>query len=357
MQQNHPIAYFSKKIGPHLQAASTYQRELHAIVEAIYKWRQYLLGRPFVIRTDHKSLRDLLQQVIHNPIQQYYTRKLLRFDFVIEYKAGKTNKAADVLSRLHEDAATSNSSLNSMIVISFAIPSFIATLKMENESLPDLLQLHSQHRDGSLPSNYSIHDGIVYFKGKYFLSPHSSLKDSLMLEFHATPLAGHMGIKRTLVRLASNFHWVGMRKDVVKFVSSCLICQQIKHSTQAPTGYLQPLPIPDKVWSHISMDFIVSLPLSRGYTVILVVVDRLTKFAHFGTLPTNFTATSTADLFVRMVVKLHGFPDSIVSDRDSLFLSKFWQQLFKLSGTSLSYSSAYYPQTDGQTEVVNRELE
>ncbi|KAL9432323.1 hypothetical protein AB3S75_027361 [Citrus x aurantiifolia] len=148
-----------------------------------------------------------------------------------------------------------------------------------------------------------------------------------------------------------------MRHDVEKFIRECLICQQTKYSTQAPVGLLQPLPIPNMVWDEVTMDFITGLPLSKGFSVILVVVDRLTKFAHFGPLPCQFTALKTAELFVDMVIKIHGFPSSIISDRDPVFLSNFWKQLFLLSGTTLRHSTAYHPQTDGQTEVVNRGLE
>ncbi|GJS47940.1 ty3-gypsy retrotransposon protein [Tanacetum coccineum] len=147
-----------------------------------------------------------------------------------------------------------------------------------------------------------------------------------------------------------------MRKSVEDFIKQCLICQQTKYSTQALGGYLQPLPTPMAVWEDVSMDFITGLPMSKGFTVILVVVDRFTKYAHFGTLPTEFNAHKVADVFLEIVIKHHGLPKTIVSDRDPIF-SKFWKQLFHLSGTQLNHSTAYHPQTDGQTEVVNRGLE
>lgn len=124
-----------------------------------------------------------------------------------------------------------------------------------------------------------------------------------------------------------------------------------------PYGLLQPLPVPQKVWEDISMDFITGLPSFQNNTVIFVVVDRLSKAAHFGMLPTSFTAAKVADLFSQMFCKLHGMPQSIVSDRDPIFCSHFWRELFTLSGTKLRMTTAYHPQSDGQTEIVNKCLQ
>ena len=141
------------------------------------------------------------------------------------------------------------------------------------------------------------------------------------------------------------------------FVQQCEVCQKAKHVHNLPAGKLQPLPVPAGTWQDLSMDFIEGLPKSEGYSVIMVVVDRLTKYAHFLPLKHPYTAPVVAKLFLNTVVKLHGFPHSIVSDRDKIFLSSFWRELFKLYGVQLAFSTAYRPQTDGQTERINQCLE
>lgn len=359
MQQEQPIAFFSKKLSPRLQASSTYTRELHAITESVQKWRQYLLGRFFVVRTDHKSIRKLLQQTIQTPEQHVYVRKLLGFHFRIEYRTESSNKAADALSRIPESApiASEPAALLTLTTVSTPISEILEVLRREATTLPDLIDLESSVKEGNQNQAFSVRNGLIFYHHRYYVSPFSSLIPKLLQEAHDSPMAGHAGIKRTLVRLATIYFWPNMCKSVEQHIATCLICQQTKYSTQPPAGLLQPLPPPAQVWEAVTMDFITGLPPSRGYTVILVVVDRLTKSAHFGPLPTGFTALKTAELFADIVVKHHGFPASIVSDRDPIFLSSFWQDLFKLCGTKLHHSSAYHPQTDRQTEVVNRGLE
>ncbi|CAL1383912.1 unnamed protein product [Linum trigynum] len=148
-----------------------------------------------------------------------------------------------------------------------------------------------------------------------------------------------------------------MAQVVKAYVESCNTCQRVKLSHLRPAGLLQPMPVPERVWEDISMDFIVGLPPSGGKTVVFVVVDRLTKYAHFMPLWHPYTAKSVAEQFVLGVVRHHGFPRSIVSDRDPVFLSRFWQEVFAMAHTVLRMSSAYHPQTDGQTEIVNKHLE
>jgi hypothetical protein len=148
-----------------------------------------------------------------------------------------------------------------------------------------------------------------------------------------------------------------MRQTISQYVQHCSICQQAKHSTTLPLGLLNPLPIPTNVLEDIAMDFITGLPNSCGFTVILFVVNRLTKFGHFFAMKKDYDSRQVADCIVQNIVKLYGMPKSIVSDRDKVFTSKFWQHLFKLHGTTLAMSSAYHPQNDGQSEALNKCLE
>ena len=148
-----------------------------------------------------------------------------------------------------------------------------------------------------------------------------------------------------------------MRADLKKHIRECGICQQMKHETCHPAGLLQPLPIPDKPWTAVSMDFVGGLPKSQRLDVVMVVVDRLTKYVHFIGLSHPNSAAKVAALFAQNVLKLHDMPTSIVSNRDPVFIAKFWAELFKLQGVQLAMSSTYHSQTDGQTEVVNKSLE
>lgn len=147
-----------------------------------------------------------------------------------------------------------------------------------------------------------------------------------------------------------------MKKDVQEFVGQCLISQSIKYSTGKPFGLMQPTETPQQIWEDVATDFIVGLPISKKNTCIMV-VDRLSKYAHFGPFPSSHSASQVAELFTSMMIKLHGVPRSIILDRDPIFTRKFWRKLFELMGNKLCMSSAYHPQSDGQFEVLNRCLE
>jgi hypothetical protein len=179
----------------------------------------------------------------------------------------------------------------------------------------------------------------------------------VLSELHATPTAGHSGFTKTYDRVKHSFLWDGMKQDIRNFVAECDVCQHNKGETFKSPSTLHPLLIPPAIWKDISMDFITNLPKSANKSVIMVVVDHLSKYAHLCALQNLFTTSTVAQIFMDQVFKLHGMPHSIVSDHDPTFTSNFWQELINIQGTELHLFTSYHPQTDGQTEVVNKCLE
>jgi len=295
------------------------------------------LGRPFTILTDHKSIRELMTQVIQTLEQHYYLSKLLGYDYSIQYKSGITNVVANALLRAH-------SPVEELLFLSIPQLDFLNDIKQSLEANLEFQQLTKSIQDSpTAHPDHTLYNGLILFKGRIWLNSDNPSIPSLLLEHHATPLGGHLGVAKTTHRIESIFFWSSLKRDVKRFIKECVTCQQNKNIHRRPSGLLQPLPASANVWEDLSMDFITHLPLSHGFTVILVVVDRYSKGVHLGALPTGFTAFNVATLFMKIICKLHGFPKSIASDRDPIFVSNFWRELFRLSGTRLRLSIAYHP--------------
>jgi len=291
MQRGHPIAYFSKQFCPKLLRSSTYIRELHAITSAVKCWRQYLLGHPFVILTDYKSLRELMTQPIQTPEQHVYLAKLLGYNYSIQYKAGHSNVVADALSRLTEDDNTAAM----YSILSIPHPKFLEDLKRELASSEEFHDLRKSVTDDPHQHPvFTLRDGLLLYKGRIWINCSSSFIALLLEEFHKSPLGGHMGLAKTLSRLQQSFYWEGIRQDTQKFIKQCVDCLQTKYVPQKPAGLLQPIPPLSRPWEDLALDFITGLPNSQGATVSMTIVDRFSKGAHFGSLPSNFTAHTMA---------------------------------------------------------------
>jgi hypothetical protein len=192
---------------------------------------------------------------------------------------------------------------------------------------------------------------MVAYADRLYIPPDSPL---LLEVVAATHDDGHEGVQRTLHRLRRDFFFPAMRRVVQDFVRACATCQRNKSEHLHPTGLLLPLPVPQAVWSDIGLDFIEALPRVGGKSVILTVVDRFSKYCHFLPLAHPYSAEPVAQAFFGEIVRLHGIPQSKVSDRDSVFTSAFWKELMRLTGTKLHMTSAFHPQSDGQTEAPTK---
>jgi transposase InsO family protein len=297
------------------------------------------------------SLKYLLAQKVSSPSQHIWLAKLLGFDYDIEYRKGKENIAADALSRCTNrqlfalTLSTISTNLLDEVKMSWATDT---TLQRIISNLTTDLSLHPQ---------YTWLNDHLYRKEKLVVGNNSTLQGKLIYIYHDSVIGGHSGVTVTAKRVGSLFYWRKQQKHVRAYVRECHICQKNKNENVKTPGLLQPLPIPQAPFVDISMDFVEGLPNSKGRNVVLVVVDRLSKYAHFIALSHPYTAASVANAFMHNIYKLHGLPASIVNDRDPVFLSRFWKDLFTHQGIQLLHSTAYHPQTDGQTEVVNMCLE
>lgn len=350
-QKGHPIAFVSRALGPRNKCLSVYEKEYLAILLAVQQWRPYLQLREFIIRTDHKSLTHLTDQRLHTDWQQKALTKLMGLQYTVQYKKGIHNGAADALSRKPVDA----SPLMAATVLKPVWLDNVAASYLSDSFVQQKLQKLAV--DPAAEPGYSLVDGLLRYKGRIWIGNDPELQRTIISAFHDSPVGGHSGFPVTYRRLISLFKWASMKGMVREFVRSCHICQQAKPERTLPAGLLQPLPVPSEPWEMASMDFVEGLPPSQRYNCILVVVDKLSKYAHFIPLRHPYTATKVADAFVDHVYKLHGMPQSLISDRDPIFTSQFWQTVFRATGTQLRMSTANHPETDGQTERVNQSLE
>eukprot|EP00253_Pinus_taeda_P002532 PITA_02532 len=317
-------------------------------------WRHYLMGRKFLLLTDHHSLTSYFSQPTLNARQARWMDFLSGFDFDIKHLQGKANRAADALSRKVQ-------SLYEVSITGWKNPflDIIKEISDQNTEYQQLKQQIQQSAGKDSQQEYTIDDaGIVYFKQRIYVPNQNKVKNLIMDEFHISHYAGHPGYQKMMTTIRKEYFWPGMKKDIVEYLARCLECQQIKAEHQHPTGLLQPLPIPEWKWEIISMDFITGLPrTTKNNDSIMVVVDKLSKAAHFIPVQSTYRAAQIAHVFMQNVFRLHGLPKTIISDRDVKFTSVFWKTLFAELGTQLNFSTAYHPQTDGQTEQVNQVVE
>ncbi|KAL0551449.1 hypothetical protein IC582_010537 [Cucumis melo] len=377
MQQGKVVAYASRQLKSHEQNYPTHDLELAAVVFALKIWRHYLYGEKIQIFTDHKSLKYFFTQKELNMRQRRWLELVKDYDCEILYHPGKANVVADALSRkvshsaalitrqapLHRDLERAEIAVSvGAVTMQLAQLTVQPTLRQRiidaQSNDPYLVEKRGLAEAGQAAEFSLSSDGGLLFERRLCVPSDSAVKTELLSEAHSSPFSMHPGSTKMYQDLKRVYWWRNMKREVAEFVSRCLVCQQVKAPRQKPAGLLQPLSIPEWKWENVSMDFITGLPRTlRGFTVIWVVVDRLTKSAHFVPGKSTYTASKWAQLYMSEIVRLHGVPVSIVSDRDARFTSKFWKGLQTVMGTRLDFSTAFHPQTDGQTERLNQVLE
>jgi hypothetical protein len=308
--------------------------------------------------------------------QRRWLEFLKDYDFELSYHPGKANVVADALSRksLHMSALMAREldlieQFRDLSLVCETTSSSVrlGMLKLTNDFLDEVK--NGQKRDLSLVNRLALINqgketdfkvdgsGIIRFRERVCVPDIPELKRKILEEGHRSGLSIHPGATKMYQDLKKLFWWPSMKKDVAEFVYACLICQKSKVEHQRPSGLLQPMFVPEWKWDSIAMDFVSGLPrTTKGNDSIWVIVDRLTKFAHFIAFKTGTLVPKLAEIYVEQIVKLHGIPSSIVSDRDPRFTSRFCESLQDALGTKLRLSSAYHPRTDGQSERTIQSL-
>ncbi|KAA0042188.1 pol protein [Cucumis melo var. makuwa] len=347
MQQGKVVAYASRQLKSHEQNYPTHDLELAAVVFALKIWRHYLYGEKIQIFTDHKSLKCFFTQKELNMRQRRWLELVKDYDCEILYHPSK-----------RAEIAVSVGAVTMQLAQLTVQPTLRQRIIDAQSNDPYLVEKRGLAEAGQAVEFSISSDGGLLFERRLCVPSDSAVKTELLSEAHSSPFSMHPGSTKMYQDLKRVYWWRNMKREVAEFVSKCLVCQQVKAPRQKPAGLLQPLSILKWKWENVSIDFITELrrPL-RGFTVIWVVVDRLTKSAHFVPGKSTYIANKWTQLYMSEIVRLHGVPMSIVSDRDARFTSKFWKGLQTAMGTRLDFSTAFHPQTDGQTERLNQVLE
>lgn len=360
-----PVAFASRKLNSAERNYPTYEKELLAVVWALQHFRHYLDGKKVLrVATDHSTLRHLLTQPKLSARRARWFEQLAEFNIDIQHVAGKLNFVADALSRRPDyvDAQSVSACTTggrqpqaNNIIVQDINPDFLQILLDAYATEP-----HTFDSDADV----RINSEGLYVKqvgdNRVICIPGScaDLIKSIISNHHDQPWAVHPGIGRTLSSIQRFYYWPRMDVSVAEYVAHCDVCQRVKHNNKRQPGLLQPLPIPEKPWQHIQLDIITHLPedTAAKYNCILTVVDRLTKMAHFIPCKVTDTAEDVFKHFMSTVFRLHGLPESILSDNDTRFTSTFWRDAFDNLGVKLLFTSAYHPQTDGLSERTTRTI-
>ncbi|GJU36764.1 putative reverse transcriptase domain-containing protein [Tanacetum coccineum] len=333
MQKEKVIAYASRQLKVYEKNYTTHDLELGSVVFSLKIWRHYLYGTRCTVFTDHKNLQHILDQKELNMRQRRWLELLSDYDCDIRYHPGKANVVANALSQAQIEAQKPENLVNEDVggIIRRGIPKE----RLEPRA-----------------------DGTLCLHGRSWLPCYGDLRSVIMHESHKSKYSIHPGSEKMYQDVKKLYWWPNMKADIATYVSKCLTCARVKAEHQSPSGLLVQPEIPEWKWDIITMDFITKLPKSpQGFDTIWVIVDRLTKSAHFLPIRENDPLDKLTRLYLNRIVARHGIPATIICDRDGRFTSNFWKSFQKALGTNISMSTAYHPETDGQSKRTIQTLE
>jgi hypothetical protein len=341
----------------------THDLELAAVIHALKIWRHHLMGAKCNIYTNHKSLKYIFTQADLNMRQRHWLELIKDYDLDVHYHPGKANVVADALSHtahchclsieiFSETLCNQMGKLNLEIIpqgslnllsIKSTLQERIIMLQLHDEGIK-IIKLKLSQGEAKYKCFHTDHQGVLWFNNRIVVPKDHQLRKQILDEAHLSKFSIHPGSTKMYQDLRQNFWWIRMKREIAKYVSECDTCQKVKVSHLRASGTLQPLPIPSWKWEDISTDFIVGLPnTSQKHDSIWVIIDRLTKTAHFLPMHTTYSAKKYAEVYLNQIVRLHGVPKTIISDRGAQFIARFWEQLQYALGTKLIRSSAYHP--------------
>ncbi|GJW87291.1 putative reverse transcriptase domain-containing protein [Tanacetum coccineum] len=359
MQREKVIAYASRQLKVHEKNYTTHDLELGSVVFALKIWRHYLYGTRCTVFTDHKSLQHILDQKELNMRQRRWLELLSDYDCDIRYHPGKSNVVVDALSRKERIEPLRVRAL--VMTIGLDIPKQILEAQIKAQKPENLVNEDVGgiiRRDIPKERLEPRTDGTLCLHGRSWLPCYGDLRSVIMHESHKSKYSIHPGSEKMYQDMKKLYWWPNMKADIATYVSKCLTCARVKAEHQRPSGLLVQPEIPEWKWDNITMDFITKLPRSsQGFDTIWVIVDRLTKSAHFLPIRENDPLDKLARLYLNRIVARHGIPASIICDRDGRFTSNFWRSFQKALGTDISMSTAYHPKTDGHSERTIQTLE
>ena len=375
--QQHPVAFFSKSMTPVERNYGISDKEALAIVKALQHWRHWLEGTrlPIEILTDHQNLQYFTKPRILNCRQLRWMDLLNHYNYIIQYRPGNKNGAADALSRRRElapenpeedepttlfpaskfaDLAAKTAQLNDQEFIE-CILAVIQEATLSDNAIQELIkEAVTQH---PLPENITLIDGLPYKDDRIYVPDIPEIQRQILRLYHDSPVAGHLGQSGTNELVKRVYYWNGMTKYIQNYVTGCHTCGRNKHANWRPEGLMQPLPTPEGPWQWTQSDHITGLPTSQGYDAIYVVMDRLTKMTHFIPTTTRATAEDLVQLHLKHVWRLHGVPRVHNTDRGMTFTADYTKHFFKALNIDQRFSTAYHPQTQGQVENNNKWVE